>query len=313
MAKVVVHEIVSNFDTIVVLKNLSIHFAPWDDSDVVAAGEVAECAAERVEWGLPIAPSSKKMTTKKDEKVAIIEENITESMEPNSLEHSIFGDGPPNIVPEVVTTDKLDSGESGDTKIQSKVQTDTQITADLEPSAEVQCMEEGPVEEDSIHFHVCSGNLMSASPWFNRVLQKNGWIESIRNGEDKHLYVYAEDWDEDAFLILMNIFHVRNRKVPRTISLEMLAKIALLVDYYDCAEAIEQFTEIWVADLRTTGPIPTTYCRDLILWIWVSWIFKLPDRYQESTEIAIKQCTESIRNLGLPIPSWITGAYLFFE
>jgi hypothetical protein len=40
MAKVVVHEIVSNFDTIVVLKNPSIHFAPWDDSDVVAAKEL---------------------------------------------------------------------------------------------------------------------------------------------------------------------------------------------------------------------------------------------------------------------------------
>jgi hypothetical protein len=53
-----------------------------------------------VECGLPIAPSSKKKTTKKGKRVAIIEENIIESMELNSLEHSIFGDGPPNIVPE---------------------------------------------------------------------------------------------------------------------------------------------------------------------------------------------------------------------
>jgi hypothetical protein len=316
MAKVVVHEIVSYVDTIVVLKSPSTDFAPWDDSEVVASRVAAECAAERawgVECGVTIAPSSKKKTMKKGKKAAIIEENVTESMEQNSVEQSIFGDGPSNIVPEVVTTDKLESGESGGTEIQSKVQTDKQISADVEPSAEMQCIEEGPIKEDGIHFHVCSGNLMSASPWFNRVLKKNGWIESIRNGEDKHLYIYAEDWDEDAFLILMNIFHIRNRKVPRTVSLEMLAKIALLVDYYDCGEAIEQFTEIWVANLKTTTPVPTTYCRDLILWIWVSWVFKLPDRYQQSTEMAIKQCTASIRNLGLPIPSWITGVYLFFQ
>jgi hypothetical protein len=302
MANIVVHKIVSNVDTIVVLKTPSIYFAPWENPEIVAAKEkeVAECAARL--WGT----TGKKQMKKSKKK-------ITESKKPNSIQQSIFGGGSPYIIPKVVTTNELKLEENGDTEARSKVQIDTQIKADVEPLAEVQCIKDRAIEEDGIHFHVCSGNLMSASPWFNRVLKRDGWIESIRNGEDKRFHIFAKYWDENAFLILMNMFHLRTREVPRTISLDMLGKIALLVDYYECGEAIKMFSDIWIADLRKTVPIPTTYCRDLVLWIWVSWVFRLPDRYQESTEVAIKKCTESIRNLGLPIPSLITGVQIFFQ
>lgn len=39
-------------------------------------------------------------------------------------------------------------------------------------------------------------------------------------------------------LILMNIIQGRNRSVPEIINLEMLARLAILVDYYDCHEVL---------------------------------------------------------------------------
>jgi hypothetical protein len=187
------------------------------------------------------------------------------------------------------------------------------LKVEPEPTADEEGLskENELVEEDRIHFHVCSGNLMSASPWFNRVLKRDGWMESNRNSYDKRFHVSAEDWDEEAFIILMNVFHLRSRQVPRTVTLELLAKIAVLVDYYDCNEAIELYTDMWTASLRKTVDVPTTYCRELMLWIWVSWVFKLSAEFGISTIVAIKQSTESVRNLGLPIPSWIIGTILF--
>jgi hypothetical protein len=107
----------------------------------------------------------------------------------------------------------------------------------------------------------------------------------------------------------MNIFHLRNHKVPRTMELETLAKVAILVDYYDCGESVEVFVDMWMADLRVRASIPTQYCRNLILWMWVSWAFKLPDMFKQTTAAVIKHSAERVRDLGLPVPLWITSGY----
>jgi hypothetical protein len=41
-------------------------------------------------------------------------------------------------------------------------------------------------------------------------------------------------WDAEAVQILMDIIHGRTRSVLKAPSLEMLAKIAVLVGYYEC-------------------------------------------------------------------------------
>lgn len=105
----------------------------------------------------------------------------------------------------------------------------------------------------------------------------------------------------------MNVFHLRNNKVPRTLTLETLAKFAVLADYYECGESVDQFVNMWAADLRIKIPIPTTYCRDIIFWIWISWAFKLSDLFKQATAVAITKSAEPVRNLGFPIPAWITG------
>jgi hypothetical protein len=361
MAKVV-HEIVSNVDTIIVLKNPSIHFASWEDLDAIAMKEAAERIEEDRRLAAPVSKKKKKkgrkaslreeeplppppenlheveraaslngrvdadpdgLPHKKEEKAAfeIAKDGILQSVdgEPratglsvgegsNTAGHSIFGGGHlhanSNIteisgIPEASILNAYPShGVENKIASQLGLELTDEATADPVPS-----------EEEGIHFHVCSGNLMSASPWFNRVLKKDGWMESNRNDKDRRFRISAEDWDEGAFLILMNIFHLRNRDVPRTVSLEMLAKIAILVDYYNCGEAIELFSAMWIADLRGQVPIPTIYDRTLVLWIWISWVFKRVDLFKQSTCIAIEQCTESMQTLGLPIPSWITGTY----
>ena len=93
-----------------------------------------------------------------------------------------------------------------------------------------------------------------------------GWKEGDKN--NSLLRGGAEDWDAEAFLIVMNVLHSHCRQVPKTVSLEMLAKIAVIVDYYKIYEALQIVVSVWIKALKTT--LPDSLGKDIILWILVS-------------------------------------------
>ncbi|KAK4111042.1 hypothetical protein N656DRAFT_712408 [Canariomyces notabilis] len=154
-------------------------------------------------------------------------------------------------------------------------------------------------EPEEIQFRVSSRHLMLASPYFKKALD-GPWEESAPDTADHHLYISAEDWDPQAFLILMHIIHGRNGQVPRSVSLELLAKIAVLVDYYECYEAVEVFAEIWLRQLK--DQVPKKINRELILWLCVSWIFSATDIFTAVTKTALEQARGPLPTLYLPIP-----------
>jgi hypothetical protein len=162
-------------------------------------------------------------------------------------------------------------------------------------------------EQHEEYFCVSSRHLMLASPWFKRILKKDGWSESRRSEEDGLFHITASDWDANAFLILLNIFHLRHRHIPKTISLEMLSKVAVLVDYYDCSEAVEVYTTRWVDSLKVKEAIPSTNCRTLVLWIWTSWVFDMGDSFKKATSVAIHQTETSLQDLDVPLPTRLVG------
>ncbi|KAK3304842.1 uncharacterized protein B0T15DRAFT_398894, partial [Chaetomium strumarium] len=114
--------------------------------------------------------------------------------------------------------------------------------------------------------------------------------------------------DSQAFLILMLIIHGCNRQVPRLVSLELLAKIAALVDYYQCLEAVEVFAGLWLQRLRSQRQLPEQVGRDLILWLFISWVFANGDIFTSVTTIALRQSQGPLPTLGLPIPEKIIEA-----
>lgn len=90
----------------------------------------------------------------------------------------------------------------------------------------------------------------------------------------------------------------------------MLAKIAILIDDFQCEEALEHYTKLWIETLRTTTPVPITYCRDLVLWMLIGWVFCIPEEFTKCTAVAIRQCKGSVDTLELPIPAAVTGTFL---
>lgn len=319
----------SNADTILLLKNPGLVFAEWTQPVPPNEVEIAEEEAIR-------SLLTRRKLNKKEQKLlkkrlasgssrhsshepvidnqgfaasqALLAENGESSSatatrlngRSEGMEQDLSEVGPSEIQHTFPVPEMVEPGSGNGNDLSSVIMID-----DSAAGAVPQAMTEP--EEEGIRFQVCAGNLKSASPWFNRALNKDVWMESSRNPEDGWFRITAQDWDEEAFVILMNVLHLRNHKVPRTLTLQMLAKFALLVDYYECNESVDLAVSIWVADLRVKAPIPKTYCRDLILWIWISWTFKLSDLFKQATAVTIRQSTEPIHNLGLPIPVRITG------
>lgn len=324
------YDIVSNADTVIVLTNPCIVFAEWRQPVPSSIAEI-----EEITRGISVLRSLSKKDKKKLKKSKIISSPRNSFHEPvvddgrlapveklpadnggssstailfkdslKGMEQSIFEAGQSGTKQTVAIPEMVEPGESRNSDdLSSAVTIDTHET-EAAPNTTIE-----PKEEEGIRFQVCAGNLMSASPWFNHALKKNGWMESSWNPEDRWFHISAQDWDEEAFVIMMNVFYLRNHKVPRAITLELLAKFAVLADYYECGESVDLIVDIWVADLRVKTPVPATYCRDLILWMWISWTFKLSDLFKEVTAVVIQQSTEPVRNLGLPIPAWITGMH----
>ncbi|KAJ9294869.1 hypothetical protein DTO271G3_6431 [Paecilomyces variotii] len=158
---------------------------------------------------------------------------------------------------------------------------------------------EESLKEESFRIQVSAKHLVLASPVFKQILT-GGWKESVTYLQKGSVEITTEGWDIEALLILLRVMHCQNYQVPRKLTLEMVAKVAVIADYYECEEAIGFFADTWIGSLEDVPP--ARYCRDLILWLWISYYLKLPDQFQKVSSIAISQSNGWINNCGLPIP-----------
>ncbi|KAL4995494.1 hypothetical protein BDV10DRAFT_174621 [Aspergillus recurvatus] len=153
-------------------------------------------------------------------------------------------------------------------------------------------------EEICFRIQVSAKHLILASPVFKKILA--GWKESVTYRQKGSAEITVESWDLEAILILLRAIHGQNYRIPRKLTIELLAKVAVIADYYDCREAVDILGHMWINALEEA--IPLTYCRDLVLWLWVSWFFQFPAQFKEATSTAMSWSNKGIDNLGLPIP-----------
>ncbi|KAI0165300.1 hypothetical protein GGR52DRAFT_581937 [Hypoxylon sp. FL1284] len=132
-----------------------------------------------------------------------------------------------------------------------------------------------------------SRHLTLASLFFEKSFRHN-WQENTRVPGSGHL-IYTEDWGTEALLTLMRIIHGRIR-----------------LDYYKCHEVVELVVESWIKKLQWS--LPQRYCRDLILWLFISWVFSEADIFRAVTKIAVNETDGPLPTLNLPIPEILVEA-----
>lgn len=160
-------------------------------------------------------------------------------------------------------------------------------------------------EDYQVVFRLSSRYLISASLYFRKMLT-GPWKENTsRSGS---LYnVDASNWDEEAFNILMNILHGNINNIPQSVDLELLGKIAVLVDYYKCHDVVTLHVSPWIDELKRTEGVARKYSRNLVLWLFVSYVFIEREGFRETTLRAMQQIRGPLHTFNLPIPGYIIG------
>lgn len=161
-----------------------------------------------------------------------------------------------------------------------------------------------PAPAPDVTFLLSSRHLSLASPVLKTMLS-GPWSEGVKMDSDSLYHLTAGDWDSEALAMVMNVIHGRWSLVPTTVALEMLAKIAVIIDYYDIREPLQLILSLWMKDFKASS-IPMSLGRELVLWILVSWVFKDQALFQQAIKVAILRSTHELDVPGdLPIPSAI--------
>jgi hypothetical protein len=315
------HHIDPDPDTVIVLSNPCTDFAPWEPHPIAPEQAVLDTPVHEDDVQDLYAPSgagSTRLMSKKQKKQSMKEMRLArERARMRQAEH----EAEPLDTPQASSIHQTNSAEpsagiidnmfdnDADALTGASSTTHNNMSAIEVAQSPADASESLEPEEEGIHYYVSSRHLMLASPMFKRMLTQDGFAESGRNEVDGMFHIEVSDWDAEAFLIILRIIHLRNRQVPRTVSLEMLAKIAVVVDYYGCEEAIELYTAMWIKEVEKLRDLPDRSFRDIALWIWVAWTFDLVDQFESATIFAMEECTESMQTIELPIPSRVSGKH----
>jgi hypothetical protein len=152
--------------------------------------------------------------------------------------------------------------------------------------------------QPGLRLKVSSRHLALASRVFNTKLQF-GSSKSTRQADGRVHLRLAEGFGAEAITIVMNAIHSRGSKVPKTVDVETLAQIAFFVDRFQLLDAVEVYAERWISKLENS--LPSAYNRDLILWLYISHVFRQPDIFKAATKTAAAHAPGPIQTLGLPI------------
>ncbi|KAI4681785.1 uncharacterized protein J4E84_007381 [Alternaria hordeiaustralica] len=198
---------------------------------------------------------------------------------------------------------KEDADADQHPKVEGPPQKKRRMAERSRQGAEIQDNLGDDAERPCFVYQVSSQHLITASPKFKSEVMS--WSENHK-ADDGFYHMEIADWDSEAFAILLNMLHLRFRQVPKMLSLELLAKVAKLVDYYQCWEAFDLIADVWVRHTRTICPLSDAYSRELILWMFVAWVFKVDTMFGSTTKLTLQlNDRPSIRDMDLGIPPGI--------
>jgi len=155
-----------------------------------------------------------------------------------------------------------------------------------------------------LQIRASSKHLILASDIFKNKLRHFSKSTSVRPDGRIHLYT-SQRFDPRAAAIALNAVHAKSFKVPKAVDLETLAQIALFTDKFQLVEPVSVYADRWASKLRSQ--IPATYNRDLVLWIYISHIFRQAEPFKVATRVAAIESTAPITNLRLPLHEQIIG------
>jgi hypothetical protein len=132
-----------------------------------------------------------------------------------------------------------------------------------------------------------------------------------------------ENFDGEAFRIVLYVIHSIGAKVSKSLGLDMLVKIAVIVDYLNCAGTFNFHAASWHAlpfkyiqqtmkrNDNLGMPLPILPQRTMTLLVFTTSVFKDEGLFNDATRLVILHSHGSLPSLGLPIRQKIIGELAF--
>lgn len=164
--------------------------------------------------------------------------------------------------------------------------------------------EDAPYEVYEYGFLVSSAILRHACREFHEELDPNGgaWKE-LEVQPDGFRHKNVDGFDPDALHSVLDVVHFRNSKMPTRPSIELLAKMAVIVDSFQCREAMTFAGQLW--DAEEIDIPEESDRRSLLLCLLVSSVLSTTRLLKEITPIILAQSARPLDTCGLPIPHGI--------
>ncbi|KAJ0421384.1 hypothetical protein BJY00DRAFT_311996 [Aspergillus carlsbadensis] len=181
---------------------------------------------------------------------------------------------------------------------------DTPDSANAADETELEVVKPPPVDE--VRFRVSSAHLMLGSPYFKSSLT-GPWREAEALRAHEPIEMHCLSWDTEAMLIFLRILHAQPWKLPDTVETELLAKLAVVADYYGCQRLVKYYATEWIAPVDMEGPVEGM--RALYLGLWISWFFRHSHNFMAYSSLIIQHAKTAVDHYyGLPIPSSVIDA-----
>lgn len=160
-----------------------------------------------------------------------------------------------------------------------------------------------PAPKTIHHFQVSSRRLSAASPVWAAALADS----QRQHGHARHV-IEAEGWNADAVSALLDIIHERTSHVHRTITLDLLTKVAVLVHHYKCHDSVRETVSVWFDVLSksdrpktaSTPPGSKEAQEEAIKELFVAWEFSKPELFARTAQWVIYTLDGAMETMGLP-------------
>ncbi|KAF5674697.1 hypothetical protein FDENT_9953 [Fusarium denticulatum] len=150
------------------------------------------------------------------------------------------------------------------------------------------------------HF-LCSQKHLTLASRRASKLFSSAFKEASKQDDGLYHWNFGDVFDVQAFEVVLKIIHGKTRGVPQGAELDLLSKIASIVDDLECYDALSFCTERWLTSYRGSYRLPESMDETLARLILVSFVFANKDIFQRCIQRAARYTCEGMPTFHLPI------------